>query len=850
MKTNKIICTIIVLFLLFNSCTKDDDRGFPSVTTLSNAEVFNDGTIIHGEISQDNVFEIIDHGVVYCIEKNSSGEENYEKISLGTLTTGNTFSVLIERNLAKNVMYVAKVFVTTKEKTVYGNEITFLSKGGKPPVINSYWPEKGFAGDTLFIRGQYFSRKSDDNKVKFANLNAQVVYSSDSILKVIIPALHESYKAILKVEVGDYTVQADKTFELSEPAIYSFYPEKIMPGEVFYIKGKGLSTVNSVFKFNNYPSDYYYFSLKSSSDTLLEVLTDTNVPTGTFEIYLKQLDKEINSGKKITMYLPQFTSISPTTVWIGSIIEIKGTDLQKIYTVLIGNDEMEIISVGDNLIKAKVLQPFVSSNVSGKVLFTRDIYYDGNLNFKPPVISSVTPSIVTYGETLNITGDYFIPGLSTNINGENTELTIVNRNKANYYVSYLLPRGSNSLNLFYLGNTFGQATLNFTIPEIKIASITPTEIKNGTEIFIKFENLPPSITKDKVTRCWLERNPMIISDVSQEGIKVIVDETFNCSEYPTITFDIGQQTITGERLLHLNQPWKQFTFPEIPSYQSYMLCSTYDQSDNSLYAIAHPEFYNNKLTGILYKYSPEINKWDKISYMTYFDFEAPSKMFSTGNDIYVVGYSYSEQSWNTSKYSKSAKKWTRIKGIPDYTANIEFGGNLFTMVVNDRIFIGKRDWLYEYDAANNKWMERTKIPTERELLSPATFTYNSKSLLGFPAYSTSSTEVSLLFEYDPLLNQWKNLGEFETAFFYNTEGGSYSTSNNNRFYFTGRSQIDGVTKLVEFNPATLNFREMTVPTDRPNGAFLLFFFNNQLYLGTHKDFFYKIPVSGFSEIYR
>lgn len=834
-----------------NSCTKDDQKGFPSVTTLPNAEVFDDGTIIHAEISQENAFEIIDHGVVYCMEKNSSEEENFEKISLGVLTSGNSFSVLIDRNLLKNVTYVAKVYITTNEKTVYGNEITFVSKGGKAPVLNSFWPEKGFAGDTLSIRGQYFSRNNDDNKVYFANLTAQVVYSTDSLLKVIVPTLNESYSAIIKIEVGDYIVQADKNFELSEPTIFSFFPEKIMPGEVFFIKGKGLSTVNAVFKFNNIPWDYNYFSLKSSSDTLIEVLTDKNAMTGVFEIYLQQLDKEINSGKKLSIFLPEITSISPTTVWLESIIEIKGTDLSKINWLFTGNDELKIISKTDNLIKAKVLTPFVNSNIRGMVLNAREIYYDSQLlNFRAPAITSVNPLIATYGEKLTVTGDYFIPGLSTNANGANTSFDYITKNKLTYNISWFLPSGSQSLNLYYIGDIIGQATLDFIIPQIKIASITPAEIKKGTEIFIKFENLPPSITKDNVARCWLERNPMFISEVSSEGIKVVVNETYDCPEYPSIILDIGQQTVTGDRLLHLNQPWKQFTFPEIPSYQNYTLCATYDQSDNTLYAIAHPEFNNNIRTGILYKYSPEVNKWDKLSYMTYFDFEGPARIFSVGDELLVVGYSYSALAWNVCKYSKSTKTWKRLKGIPDNSANAEFGGNLFTMVFNNRIFIGKRDWLYEYDEANNIWLSRTKIPTGREVLSPVVMNYNSKILLGFPAYYTSVEEVGLLYEYDPQIDRWKDLGEFENAFFYNSTDGSYSTSFNNKFYITGSSQIDGVTKLVEFDPATLNFREMIVPMDRPGGAHLLFYYSNQLFLGTHKDVFYKIPVSDFSDIYQ
>jgi hypothetical protein len=182
--------------------------------------------------------------------------------------------------------------------------------------------------------------------------------------------------------------------------------------------------------------------------------------------------------------------------------------------------------------------------------------------------------------------------------------------------------------------------------------------------------------------------------------------------------------------------------------------------------------------------------------------------------------------------------------------NIEYRGDLLTMAYNDRIFIGKRDWLYEYDAVNNLWIERSKIPTNRDIYSVVSLNYNSKVLVGFPAYSTFNSEISQIFEFDPQTNQWRNLGEHENAFLDNTAGGSYSTFYNDKFYLTGSSQIDGVTKLVEFDPVTLNFREMIVPMDRPGGAYLLFYYRNQLFLGTDKYVFYKIPVSDLPDIHK
>jgi len=66
MKTNITLCILAFLMAVLNACTKDDSKGFPSVTTDSNVAVSQNGAIINAGISQDNVFEIIDH--CWCVK--------------------------------------------------------------------------------------------------------------------------------------------------------------------------------------------------------------------------------------------------------------------------------------------------------------------------------------------------------------------------------------------------------------------------------------------------------------------------------------------------------------------------------------------------------------------------------------------------------------------------------------------------------------------------------------------------------------------------------------------------------------------------------------------------------------
>ena len=834
----------IIFVLLFSSCTKDDQRGFPSVTTLTEPEVYENGAVIHAEISQENVFEIIDHGVVYCIEKNANNEDHFDKISLGVLP-GTSFSVNIERNLVRNAPYIVKAYVTTKQKTVYGNEISFISKGSKAPVITGFVPAKGMSGDTLKITGEYFSSKNSDNKVTFSAVSAQIISSTDSVITVRIPVLTESVFAAIQIVVAGNSGKSSKNFELKEPIVDEIVPNRIVPGESFKIRGTGLSTVKGIIR-NTPPNDSHNYEIQSTSDTMLQVRSNLEyTSTGIFTLSLQQLDREVITNKQLEVYLPKISGVSPTTVWIGSVIEIKGTNLSKIASIYINEDSTEIISREDKLIKAKILKPFRDSYVLAKINNARSIYFtDQILKFKTPIITSVSPTVAKYDEIIQITGDYFVPGITTYANGVNT-FSYISKTQATSSVPWVLPAGFHSFQLELGGYPFSYATLDFVIPQIKIASVTPAEIKKGTEIFIELTDVPQTITKSRVTRCMLDYNHMTVTEVSQNGIKAIVNETFNCSEYPGIYLTIGGQDIDGQQIIHLNQPWKPFNFPTLQIHYNDLLC--WVPEENILYALSPLDIES----GFVYKYLPSTNKWQQLSDLFRFGNQLfPAKMIYADNALYVFSYNYNEQAWNVHKYGIITKKWTKLQSIPDTSTNPEYGGNLFAFVVNNRIFAGKRDWLYELDATNNQWIQKAKIPTTRDIFTPAIMVWNSKILLGFPTYSTVNTEYSLLFEYNPQNNEWKNLGEHENAFFQNGSGGVYTTPYNNKFYITGRSQLTGFTKLNEFDPVSLSFREMLAPTQITNWSFLIYEYDNQIYLGNSREAYYWIPVAELKDIYK
>lgn len=94
-----------------------------------------------------------------------------------------------------------------------------------PPVINSFSPQKGFAGTRVIISGSYFSSSPLNNYVTFDGIQAQVTAASTSTLVVIAPAGVTSGK--IQVGVGAWQATSSADFQVVDiplSGLAAFYP--------------------------------------------------------------------------------------------------------------------------------------------------------------------------------------------------------------------------------------------------------------------------------------------------------------------------------------------------------------------------------------------------------------------------------------------------------------------------------------------------------------------------------------------------------------------------------------------------------------------------------------------------
>lgn len=86
----------------------------------------------------------------------------------------------------------------------------------KAPSINDFEPKEGYRAQELIILGDNFSPIVENNKVFFANESVQVLESSKTMLKIVVPRMQQGNHQI-KVKVFDQEALSENYFNLLGP---------------------------------------------------------------------------------------------------------------------------------------------------------------------------------------------------------------------------------------------------------------------------------------------------------------------------------------------------------------------------------------------------------------------------------------------------------------------------------------------------------------------------------------------------------------------------------------------------------------------------------------------------------
>ncbi|MEN7548483.1 IPT/TIG domain-containing protein [Rapidithrix thailandica] len=213
------------------------------------------------------------------------------------------------------------------------------------PTSLSFYPNKGFVGTRVLIKGKGFSTNPEENTVLFNGVKASITQASENTLDVFVPDNASSGKITVMVK-GDM-LQSTATFRVvyigateriahneeqtenkagpTTPKFIAFYPKQGKTGRTVTLKGIGFSKLpesNSV-QFNGVPA-----TVIDATPTSLTVQVPQGASTG--KISITTQGKTLNSQEDFTIvYLKQISATysnllllqSDNTLWgLGSNI--------------------------------------------------------------------------------------------------------------------------------------------------------------------------------------------------------------------------------------------------------------------------------------------------------------------------------------------------------------------------------------------------------------------------------------------------------------------------------------------------------------------------------------------------
>jgi hypothetical protein len=127
------INTLTIVLLILASCDKEPEiKEFPLIKTLIPINIDETGATFRGELVLEGKKRTTSYGFTWSIQEPNVKASN--KIILGRELSEGIFESRIDSLLGKGFEYKIRTFATYDDKTVYGNTVTFESKGSEKSI--------------------------------------------------------------------------------------------------------------------------------------------------------------------------------------------------------------------------------------------------------------------------------------------------------------------------------------------------------------------------------------------------------------------------------------------------------------------------------------------------------------------------------------------------------------------------------------------------------------------------------------------------------------------------------------------------------------------------------------------
>lgn len=326
----KIFYFLIIIFS-FLSCNEEDNllpnNNDVSIKTVSHTINSDGGVTLTGQIN--NVEIPIAYGFIISREETGTFFENARETKIRTGVTNGEFSIDFKSNLGRGIRYSYGAFAIKNGKNIYGKEKVFISNGSATPIISSIVPEKAHLGDTINIKGLYFSNNPT------IKINERIIYpiiGNDTLIKCIVSNRFDNFEddelPTLNIEITSATsnyLSYDDKLLLHTPRIDSIVPYEVSRSDTITIYGDHFSESNFGNRIYIDGSLYTQNSLLSSSRKEIKLIKRV---FKSFEpvIKINSQAQNVTFYNKIKRKLPKIKGYSKNKLKFGDKLVVYGED--------------------------------------------------------------------------------------------------------------------------------------------------------------------------------------------------------------------------------------------------------------------------------------------------------------------------------------------------------------------------------------------------------------------------------------------------------------------------------------------------------------------------------------------
>lgn len=281
--------------------------------------------------------------------------------------------------------------------------IVFGAARPKTPSITSINPTSGYVGATVTINGSNFSNATAV-RIGTTLQSFRIVSSS----KITFNVINGTSTGVVSVSNSAGTANGP-TFTVLQVVnpltITSVSPLSGPIGTQVSLTGTGFLAVNVV-KLNGVNIQF-----STGSNTSMVFIVPPGSTTG--NIVLMDINGNVANGPVYTVTpntLPYLYSISPLSGSPGTVVTLTGDNLLGVTSVKLGSTPVTFTVVSNSVITF-IAPPTPMFNVSTNATNSYGTFWPGPtfsvVVTYPPVITSVTPSVVPIGGTVTMLGRYF-----------------------------------------------------------------------------------------------------------------------------------------------------------------------------------------------------------------------------------------------------------------------------------------------------------------------------------------------------------------------------------------------------------------------------------------------------------